>query len=250
MCHADVTSRIRHDERVDGDERSPTVARVDVWLRRVVDVALAPDLLDEHEQAVLAGLVSGAAARAYAAGHVLLRRAVSETVGVAPAALRFDRTCAVCGAQHGRPVLLDDPTLGISLSHVTEAVAVAVSRGAPVGVDIEAHAAVDFDGFAGSALHRDELDDFEGGEDGVEDGVEGLLARRAAAWVRKEASLKALGVGLRLDPARFPAPTPGTRTAVAGLGEVVVVDLPVPWPGLSAALAAGAPFEAIEVRAR
>ncbi|EWT00343.1 4-phosphopantetheinyl transferase [Intrasporangium oryzae NRRL B-24470] len=233
------------------EERSPKVVPVDVWLRRVADVGPAPELLDEHERRVLAGLVTHAAARSYAAGHVLLRRAVSEAVGVSPTALRFDRTCSVCGAQHGRPVLLDDPALHLSLSHASEAIAVAVSHTAPVGVDIETHAAVDFEAFAESALHEEELERVEDGPaGGLAGGLEGRLARRATAWVRKEATLKALGVGLRLDATRFPAPPTGARVCVADLGEVVVVDLPVPWPGLSAALAVSGPFDVIEVRAR
>lgn len=230
---------MRHDGPVGADH--PATAVVDVWLRRVVDVPPGRELLDEHERVVLAGHATHAAASAYAAGHVLLRRAVADVVGSSPGALRFDRTCIVCARQHGRPVLRDDPTVCVSLSHTSEVVAVAVSRAGPVGIDVEAQADVDFDGYAETALHDDE-------RASVEDPASGRAHRRAVAWVRKEAALKALGVGLRHEPSRLPTPAVNTRTTIDGIGEVVVVDLAVPWGCTSAAVAVSGPLDAIDVR--
>lgn len=232
---------MRHDGRVGADH--PATAVVDVWLRRVVDVPPGRELLDRHERAVLAGLAIHAAASAYAAGHVLLRRAVADVVGSTPGALCFDRACSVCGGQHGRPVLRDDLTVSVSLSHTVEVVAVAVTRSGPVGIDVETDVGADFDGYAQMALHEDE-------RASVEDPAPGRARRRTVAWVRKEAALKALGVGLRHDPSRLPAPTTSTRTTIDGVGDVVVVDLAVPWAGTSAAVAVSGPLDGIDVRLR
>jgi 4'-phosphopantetheinyl transferase len=111
----------------------------------------------------------------------------------APAGLRFDRTCASCGAGHGKPRLLDADGLHFSLSHSAELVAVAVSRAGPVGVDIEQVApweGADLDEVADLTLSRAER---------------AVLARQPAPdralafttyWTRKEAAVKALGTGL------------------------------------------------------
>lgn len=206
---------------------------VDVWLRRVADVPDGAALLDPGERTRLAGLRSEDK-QSYAAGHVLLRRAVARVAGddtpAAAAAVRFDRTCSVCGEQHGRPTLPGLPGLHVSLSRTRTHVAVALAE-APVGVDLELVAATCFDGFDSVALHPDDLDALSGD---VPFGAD----PRAAAWVRKEAALKALGTGLRKDPAGVRSPLSGIPTDLLGDGtRVTVRDVPTPWPTVAAAVA-------------
>ena len=206
------------------------VAWVDVWVRRAVDVPGGQDLLDEHERRSLASAVASRQARAYAAAHALARRAVAQVAGGSPAEVRFDRTCPECGGQHGRPTLPDVPDVWVSLSRTEEVVAVAVSA-LPVGVDVES---AERARFAAVALHPGER---------AED--------PARSWTRKEAALKALGTGLRTDPASLRTPPDGIPTDLAGDGTWVTVrDVPVPWPGHAVAVAVAGRADPLEVRTR
>lgn len=200
------------------DDDPERVCRVDVWVRQV-EADVDPSCLDDVERARLEAFRDARQARSYAAGHVLARTVLATVLGVEPPALRFDRTCAVCGAQHGRPVL-EGTRLHVGLARTDGVVAFAVSADAAVGVDVESVSGTDFPGFPDTALHPDERAAVE-----VADGS-ARLRRRAVAWTRKEAVLKAAGVGLRVDPATFHTPPSGIPTQVPGVdGDVTVVDL-------------------------
>ncbi len=205
-----------------------TDALVDVWVR---DTSLpggtsAADAgeptpttlgLDEHERERWRGFHDRGAAGSYLALHHLARSEIARLLGRAPQSLRFDRTCADCGGQHGRPRLLDDPGLHLSLSRTGPLVALAVSRSGPVGIDVEQIDRTGFAGFARVALHPGER---EG---------RGTRVADATAWVRKEAVLKALGPGLRVDPTTFRTPPAGVCAAVVpGMPAVTVVDIDTP----------------------
>lgn len=143
-----------------------------------------------------------------AAAYVLARRAVSLVLAARPAGVELDRTCPRCGQQHGRPRVVTDAGLHLSVSHArppaddgatAPVVAVALTRLAPVGVDVLFARETAFGGFDAVARHRDD-------EPSPDD------ESRARVWARKEAVLKAVGSGLELDPSSFPAPWPGTVT--------------------------------------
>ena len=224
--------------------RTVTAVTVDVWVRRVADVPEGRDLLDDDERSTLARIVPPATARSYAAGHVLARRAVASRVGSTPSSLRFDRRCTRCGAPHGRPVLVESPGVELSLSRCDDWVAVALSP-LPVGIDIEPTEAVRFPGFPDVALHPDE-------RDVAEPGADGLLRRHAVSWVRREAALKALGIGLRTDPAGLRTPPAGIPSDLLGDGAatVTVHDLALPWPEATAAVAVAGQVRKVDVRLR
>ncbi|GAB3871922.1 4'-phosphopantetheinyl transferase family protein [Terrabacter terrigena] len=194
-------------------------AVVDLWLREPTDtVALVhsgTELLDAVERERWRRFTHPDSARSYAAAHILARNEIGRLVARDPASLRFDRTCETCGAPHGRPRLLDRPALHLSLSRTPTLVALAVSRSGPVGVDVERRDATSFEGFDEVALHPEERTPARAAP---EDGV--------TAWVRKEAALKALGVGLRVDPARIRTPAFGRAAEVVpGLAPVTVLDV-------------------------
>lgn len=190
-----------------------------VWLR-AARAPLAPGLLDAHESARHAALPEPQAT-AYGRLHTLARLVVGGLGGQPGGSVRFDRTCQQCGEQHGRPVVVGDAGLHVSLSRAGDWVAVAVTRLSPVGVDIEGLDGVGFEGYAGVALHDSE-------RTAVERCDGHRLRRRAVAWVRKESALKALGTGLVVDPTTFAGPTPGAAaTIVDGMPPVTVVDLTV-----------------------
>jgi 4'-phosphopantetheinyl transferase len=129
----------------------------------------------------------------FVAAHALLRTVLASWTGLAPAELAFDARCRVCGGRHGKPTLTDGPHF--SLSYAGDRVVVAVTSIGPVGVDVEDHAAVRFDGFDSVVLAS------------AERAPVGAAAR-ATVWVRKEAILKATGHGLAFDPSRVEVTAP------------------------------------------
>jgi 4'-phosphopantetheinyl transferase len=208
-------------------------AVVDVWLRDTgAERAPSPEVddaetLDEHERERWARFVDAPSARSYLALHQLARTQIGLLLGRSPESLRFDRTCPDCGRQHGRPLLVDDPGLHLSLSRAGPVVALALSRSGPIGIDVEQADAAQFEGFGDVALHAHERVAPGGPADALP-----VASSDAASWVRKEAALKALGVGLRVDPTTFVTPRAGVLTEVVpGMPCLTVmgVDAPTGW---------------------
>ncbi|WP_323097434.1 hypothetical protein [Intrasporangium sp. YIM S08009] len=213
-------------------------AAVGIWSVAVpADVtALGAHLaaLDAAERRRVSETTVASVAASRAAGYLLVRRVVGEVLGVPPAGVALDRTCPRCGEPHGRVRVATDTGLHVSVTHVGRAgwpeapdapdapdavrsrprvVAVAVTRLAPVGIDLVRTGEADFPGFDAVALHPD-------------DEPAGDAVARARAWARKEAALKAVGTGLDVDPASFAAPLPGVPTPVGpDRVPVAVADL-------------------------
>jgi len=74
----------------------------------------------------------------------------------------------------------------VSIARAGDLSVVVITDAGRVGVDVEAEGAADFAGFAAVALHPSERATSAG--------------ERTRAWVRKEALLKAYGLGLVVDP--------------------------------------------------
>ena len=167
----------------------------------------------------------------YLTAHHLARVVTGEALGRSSRDVAFDRTCPRCGAQHGRPVVVDTPAgragsraPSISLTHSGDVVGVALRLGGCVGLDVE-----------------------EPWPDGGEDRLAGMVRAPGedrtidlrGLWVTKEAVLKAAGLGLTeamtevvvtgghalLSGERWWCrevdAAPGYRAAVAGDGEPV-----------------------------
>jgi 4'-phosphopantetheinyl transferase len=188
-------------------------------------------LLDPHERDRLGRFRRPVDAARYLAAHALTRLTLAEVVGRPAAALAFDRTCR-CGEQHGKPVLPGGP--GFSLTHAGDLVGVAVHPAGPVGLDVEeVRELTDLAAMAAHACSPRET---------VPD-VDAFFT----LWTRKEALLKAVGIGLAapmsaitLGPSgvlgwtgedapsaptwlRDLHPAPGYRAAVAGFGDPPIV---------------------------
>lgn len=168
-----------------------------------------------------------------------LRRHLGTRLGNDPATLRF-----ACN-DHGKPFLVDHPELHFSLSHSAGLAVCATSTAGSIGCDIEhcdpklADSAVAERLFAPAEIAT--LSSLAGDQ-----WVDGFFA----CWTRKEAFVKALGLGLShpldafvvsLDPTEAPhlvsggdgwalfafVPKPGYQAAVAypkGTGPVVMAD--------------------------
>ena len=133
----------------------------------------------------------------FTVGVALTRLVLGAQLGVAPEAVPIDRTCARCGAAHGRPHLATSAAIDFSVSHSGDVIALAITAseaggaGKRVGLDVElmdattaSEAPVDVVLSAAEHLSYRALD---------------AAARPAAFyryWVRKEAVLKATGDGL------------------------------------------------------
>lgn len=170
-------------------------------------------------------------------GVALVRLVVGAGVGVPAAQLEIDRTCPECGGQHGKPRLPTVPDVHFSVSHSGGCVAVAVLRGSPVGVDVEEVGRFD----------ASELDAMAGHTLAPEERAE--LARqppqdRARAfttyWARKEAIVKATGVGIATSLDQLVVSPPSSPPRVLrweAQSERVSLHVLHPPPGLVGALA-------------
>ncbi|MBE3001079.1 4'-phosphopantetheinyl transferase superfamily protein [Nocardiopsis sp. HNM0947] len=136
-------------------------------------------------------------------GRAMARLALAELSGCPPEFIAFDLRCRSCedkeraGAErdrspHGKPFPIGAAQgWEFSVSHSGEWVALAVTEGVPVGVDVERVApARDLDGLAGYTLADPEHRAWAGlGEPERTGAFYGY-------WARKEALLKATGLGL------------------------------------------------------
>lgn len=137
-------------------------------------------------------------------GRSLARLVLAERAGCAPEKVTFDLRCLSCeeksrtGADgggedpHGKPVPAG-PAQGweISVSHSGEWVAVALARETPVGVDVERVSDTrDLAGLAGYTLADSEHEVWSALPE------EGRTGAFFGYWARKEALLKATGLGL------------------------------------------------------
>jgi 4'-phosphopantetheinyl transferase len=170
--------------------------------------------------------------------HVALRLVLGELTGTAPESLRFERRCGHCGgAGHGKPRLAGRPDLDFSISHSGGLALIAVARGRRVGVDVErVRRRTDVLAIARGSLSARERHAIEC--PGTDE------ARREAffrCWTRKEAYLKAVGVGLAggldTDPEeargwqiRSLSAPPGYMAAVAAEGQLALRQRTTLWP--------------------
>ena len=129
---------------------------------------------------------------------VLLKGAAAGWLSAAVEDIVIDRTCATCGAPHGRPRIVGHE-LHASIAHSGGFVAVALSDVAAVGVDIEVVGDRRYEPLLDDVCTPDERSHVGSREDFY------------AYWTRKESVLKALGVGLDVPMTEI-AVTPPTAT--------------------------------------
>lgn len=133
------------------------------------------------------------------AGRGQLRHILGRYLRRDPASLYFAYECACgdpnCTHPHRKPVLAHDPWLHFNVSHSGDRALVAVARDRRVGVDLERRQPDDsLLGVAESICTPAELATLRALT------VPTQLATLLALWTRKEAYLKARGIGLLLPP--------------------------------------------------
>jgi 4'-phosphopantetheinyl transferase len=218
---------------------------VHIWHGRVPDELDPGDLalLDDEELRLARGRRPPYQAH-YAGVHAVLRRLLSDHyLGGPPGAIRFGRhICPACGDRsHGRPRIARPATgLEFSLSRSGPYWALAVTAAGSVGVDLESRRDFAAESVSELALSDPELARMQALE--REDDRREFFLR---SWTRKEAVLKAVGIGIVTDlrgldvlPAEAgSAVIEHTGPGPCGRWLVEEVDL---GPGLVAALARGA----------
>jgi 4'-phosphopantetheinyl transferase len=184
-------------------------------------------LVTAEQRRRFAGIRDGAKRRDRLLAAALHRHVLSRALGWAPDQLPLYRSTL------GQPRLAL-PGLHTSLAHADGVVAIALSLAGPVGVDVEMRDAAPLQPIADLVCAPDEFAALMAVADGDRD------ARLLELWVRKEAVLKAAGIGLACPMASFVAPV-GTAVRLRGAqGEPVevVVDMFVDRRDCVAAIAA------------
>ncbi len=179
--------------RVTETRSLPPLGERDVHLWRVnlggEPPPAAAAVFDPHERDRAARFVFPRDRNRFLRAHHVLKILLGAYLGVPPATVRVARE------QHGKPVLACR-SFGFNLSHSGDYGLIAVSRVANVGVDLEVlQLPKDARRLAASVFSAPELESLARVSD------EALDRAFFACWTRKEAYLKALGVGLTLDPA-------------------------------------------------
>lgn len=179
----------------------------------------------------------------------MARRILGSYLGVEPRSLRFDRTCARCGDdRHGKPRIAfphGSPVM-FNVSSSRGVVVIAVGHGVEVGVDTEREVS-DVSDLVPAVCSPSEREWLEACE-------AGSFARHfTSLWVRKEAALKFLGVGLSVPLKHVACVPPSGRglavVRVVGAREVSVGNVTA-IKGWSLAIALAEPPPRVRIVSR
>ena len=164
-------------------------AEIKAWCAPVADLLTDATILDDADRAHAARFRQQTDRDRVTAARILLRHTLTdETQEIAPGAWHFRM------GPNGKPQMADGlPALQFNLSHAAGAVAVAVSRRHPVGIDIESIAREDRAGIIPDMLTVREIERLDALS------VEARWNAFMRIWTLKEACAKAMGVGLSYD---------------------------------------------------
>jgi 4'-phosphopantetheinyl transferase len=220
---------------VSGSAARAGAGEVEVWR---IDLASDGDmeadfaLLDAEERARARRFRFAEHGRRFVVAHAALRSILARRVGAAPRELRFSY------GTHGKPFLAEAGAPAFSLSHSHEMALCAVAPAGEIGVDVE---------WCRELPHADLADRFFAADEAAALRAlpeEGRAAGFFACWTRKEAYVKAKGLGLSLslqafsvtaDPGEAPALLASAH-APTDVARYVLWEIPVS-PGYRAALA-------------
>lgn len=225
-------------------ERWPAALRlaageVHVWWRRDAESAELPlgeDWLSDDERARAERFRFEHLQASFRRRQGFLRGVLGRYLGRAPAGIEF-----VAG-ERGKPLLAleGEHALGFNLSHSKEWILVAVARGLDVGVDVQARLPLkELDAMALQIMTPAEHARF------LPETAEARFRLFYRLWARKEAVLKASGLGLYREPSSLhvgfeelaQGQLTGPPAGESWDGVLGLTDLPAPT-GYDAALAA------------
>lgn len=218
-------------------------ATLEIWrlapdaMRSAESLSILHSILSQEEQRRAAAFLAEKDRCTYIAAHAALRVVLSRLTGLSPQVLQFT------GENGAKPALAQENNpldLRFNLSHTQNAILIATTTGREIGVDIEWHRPVaDLEEMAGAVMGSSELAAWK---------LLGTQPRIDAfyhLWTRKEAYLKAIGLGLYRELQSITVPVSATfLTSPVSVddrhGETAVkpwqlCDLPA-WEGYSAAV--------------
>src|SRR5580700_430259 len=231
---------------------APEAGRVDVWIGCIPDWLEVPKLpiyiIDGEERRRALAFARTLHCSRFLVAHIGLRAILGAYLGVHARRVELTREpCPMCGQPHGRPAVKARPPLQFSMSHSGEVVLYAMA-GEPVGVDVETGAAGDPASLR-SCLHP--------AEGAALEAVPPERRRDAllGCWVRKEAYLKGLGVGLAVQLARVHVGlgshfSTAKADAHATPDGWALAEVKVPGAQAAVALATGIDGPPLRIRAR
>lgn len=188
-------------------------------------------ILDQDERERAARFIHEVHRRRHLAAHVAARLLLSRVTGERAERLQF------AADVNGKPQLVQPAGWHHNLSHSEEWAVVGAQRAAPIGVDVEVLRPVE-DAMALARRHYTPAEQAAVGQAVDERARDAAFLR---VWTRKEACLKAVGLGLRLAPSSFEAGA-GLGVAVAHLktpaGVAAVEVQSVPADGRPVVIAA------------
>lgn len=180
-------------------------------------LAEALDLLSPEEARKAASRRASVDRDELALAYALHRLVLGHVLECIPEAVPVERDAQGCPRVRGYP-------LSTSLSHAGRGLAVAVSGTRNIGVDLEPRERAPVMGeIADYVLHA---------HDATPCHANGQLAldELLALWVRKEAVLKAAGIGMQIEMNTFPAPNNAVLTLPRGsLSRVAMLDAGEEW---------------------
>ncbi len=164
-------------------------------------------LLDEGERARYEALRDPGDRARFVTGRALVRTVLGRATGTAPDRVRISRLCRHCGKEDGKP-FVPGTDVRFSLSHSGEHVVLAVTRESEIGVDVQRVSRGEVGEIAGRVLSAEEHRQFETLPTG------NRAYAFAVYWARKEALLKAVGVGIAVPKRAISVSAPGQPAAL------------------------------------
>jgi 4'-phosphopantetheinyl transferase len=218
----------------------PQISTVHVWLAQLRDLDGAVAALD-HEVVHAQRFLRDDDRRRFLAGRALTRSVLGGYLGCPPTEISLAVTA------FGKPYMCPagGPDLRFNLSHSGSLVALAVSIRDEVGIDVEAAPPGNADELVSIVLSETERRAFERLQSALRP------AAFLRCWTRKEALVKASGIGLSCDPRMLTVGWEGTCSQAVTMPEsadrFTVQDLALPGSA-SGSAALAAPAMTVETR--
>ncbi len=179
---------------------------IDVWSIHLPDcrdeVESCRGLLADDELERAAKFFKPKDAENFSLCRGLLRRILGEVLDADPSALSFERN------GHGKPFLADEE-LEFNVSHSRDRLLIALTSGRAIGVDIEfRRSGINMDAIANRWFAPEEREFFQSLPALSNEGVEGENKEQGFfdIWAKKEAYVKALGMGIFKELHSFAVP--------------------------------------------
>jgi 4'-phosphopantetheinyl transferase len=169
--------------------------RIDIWQYPLhTSFAGAESLLSEDELTRAKRYHFARHQRRFTVARAMLRCILARYLNRSPIELVFSYT------KHGKPQLVNNPSLQFNLSHSDELALLAIGNGFPLGIDVEFFSARPYEGIGKQLFSTSEMQGLH---------LSPSLLKPLAffhIWAQKEAFIKACGHGLAYPTQKFDVP--------------------------------------------